>query len=87
MKKKIFMAMSIAAVAMLAVSCGKEHQCKCVATEGEDLGKLHILVVDQSLKCSDITEMAFEKKVVSEDGSQTLVRYDSYKVNCRDYGD
>lgn len=82
MAKKIF---PIALLALITLcSCSKERQCKCVTTDVPDDGLLKVLVVDHSMKCSNITEMGFEQKVVTENG-QTLQRVDMHKVSCRDW--
>lgn len=63
-------------------SCSKEHQCKCVTTDVEDDGLLKYFVVEGSIACEDITEMAFEEH---HDGS--LREVEVHKVSCRRYGD
>ena len=67
-------------------SCSKEHQCKCVTTDIEDDGNLKVFVLEGSVSCEDITEMAFEEHV-SVEGGTSLRRVDVHKVKCRDYGD
>ncbi|MBP5677193.1 MAG: hypothetical protein J6W88_01705 [Bacteroidales bacterium] len=76
----------VAAVAVvLFASCAKERQCKCVYTENDDT-KLKIFVVDRSLKCSSITEVAEEEKYNDPNtGEHGLVRTEVHKVSCRDY--
>lgn len=75
----------VAALALLAVGCSKEHQCKCVTTDVEDDGLLKYFVVDGSISCDDITEMAFEEHI-SVEGGTSLHRVEVHKVSCRDYG-
>ena len=82
----------VAAVAMLLPlvalsSCSKEHQCKCVPTDVPDDGLLQILVVDRGMSCDDITMLAFERHIVTDDGHFSLERTDVHPVMCRDYGD
>ena len=52
----------------------------------KDLGlpNLPVMVVDHSMSCSDITEMALEEKYVTEDGTHSLRRIEVHKVTCRD---
>lgn len=84
MKKIVFL---LAAVGMLTlVGCNKEHQCKCETTDIEDDGNLKVFVVEGSIACEDITEMAFEEHVSVEGGS-TLQRVEIHKVKCRSFGD
>lgn len=89
MKKKVFIGfaalMGLVAVAGLS-GCGKEHQCKCVTTDVEDDGLLKYFVVEGSIACEDITEMAFEEHVATEGGT-SLQRVEVHKVSCRSYGD
>lgn len=66
-------------------ACGKEHQCKCVTTDVEDDGLLKYFVIDGSISCDDITEMAFEEHV-SVEGGTSLHRVEVHKVSCREYG-
>lgn len=84
MTKKII---PIAILALLALtSCGKQRQCKCTTTDIPDDGLLKILVVDNQIRCEDITEMGFERKDVdSVSGQQTLSRYEMHTVSCREY--
>lgn len=84
MTKKI---LPLAILVLLALaSCGKQRQCKCVTTDVPDDGLLKVLVVDNGIKCEDITEMGFERKDVdSVSGQQTLSRYEMHTVSCRDY--
>ena len=84
MTKKI---LPIAILALIVLtSCGKQRQCKCVTTDIPDNGLLKVLVVDNQIKCEDITEMGFEQKIVdSVTGQQTLSRYEMHTVSCRDY--
>lgn len=89
MKKKVFIGiiglMGLAGIAGLS-SCSKEHKCKCVTTDVQDDGLLKYFVVDGSISCDDITEMAFEEHV-SVEGGTSLHRVDVHKVKCREYGD
>lgn len=89
MKKKIL----VCTVAMMGLvglmglsSCSKEHQCKCVTTDVPDDGLLKYFVVEGSIACEDITEMAFEEHVSTENGT-SLHRVEVHKVSCRSYGD
>lgn len=86
MKKRVLSVLGVAML-LLCTACNKERQCKCVATDGSDDGLLHILVVDRAMSCESINEMAIEQKVVSEDGTQTLIRTDVRQVKCRDYNE
>ena len=84
------MTKKILAVALMGVfclaGCSKQRQCKCVTTDVPDDGLLKVLVVDNQIKCEDITEMGFEKKDVdTATGQQTLTRYEMHTVSCRDY--
>lgn len=83
--KKLFYMLAVAGVITLA-GCSKEHQCKCVTTDIEDDGNLKVFVLEGSVSCEDITEMAFEEHV-SVEGGTTLRTVDVHKVNCRSYGD
>lgn len=71
-------------VLLVLTSCSKQRQCKCVTTDIPDDGLLKVMVVDNQIKCEDITEMGFEIKTVNEDG-QTLERTEMHTVSCRDY--
>ena len=84
--RKITIIAGLLLLVLVATSCSKERQCKCVTTDVPDDGLLRILVVDHSLKCESITEMGFEQKVVTDDG-QTLQRVDMHTVSCRDYAE
>lgn len=86
--KKSKLILPMAALALLAVGCNKEHQCKCVTTDVPDDGRLKLLTVRGDMSCADITEWAVEKHAIdSVTHEQTLIRIDSSKVNCRDYGE
>ncbi|MBR1766920.1 MAG: hypothetical protein IJ745_07815 [Bacteroidales bacterium] len=76
----------VAAGVMLLVACGKEHQCKCVTTDVPDDGTLKVLVMDGSISCDDIKEMAFEEHVTSGGGNR-LRTVDVHQVECRSYGE
>ena len=84
--KKIVMMMSAVAVLFLAAGCNKEHSCKCMTTDVEDDGTLKVFVIDGSVDCESITEMAFEEHIAAEGGG-SLERVDVHKVKCRSYGD
>jgi hypothetical protein len=83
--KKLFYMLAVAGVMTLA-GCSKEHQCKCVTTDVQDDGLLKYFVVEGSIACEDITEMAFEEHV-SVEGGTSLQRVEVHKVSCRSYGD
>lgn len=83
--KKIMYMMAVAGVLALA-GCSKEHQCKCVTTDVEDDGNLKVFVLEGSIACEDIKEMALEEHV-SVEGGTTLTRVEVHKVDCRSYGD
>ena len=87
MKRKIMIVAGVALMTLLAASCNKERQCKCVTTDVPDNGLLKIMFVDNGLKCEDITEMAFEEHIVTEDGHHSLTRTDVHTVSCRDYAE
>lgn len=82
MMKKI-LPLAILALLTLA-SCGKQRQCKCVTTDVADDGLLKVLVVDNNIKCEDISVMGFEIKTTNEEG-QTLERTEMHTVSCREY--
>lgn len=84
MKKKI---LPLMIVALSLVGCAKDKQCKCVTTDVPDDGLLKVLVVDGSMNCSDIVEMAIEVKDRDENGNYTLRRTEVHKVKCRDYAE
>lgn len=87
MKKRLFFAGVMCMVGLAGLAgCSKEHQCKCETTDVEDDGTLKVFVLEGSISCEDITEMAFEKHV-SIEGGTTLERYEVHKVKCRSYGD
>jgi len=88
MKKKILsVVVVLATLTLVLVSCGKDRQCKCVYTDTTESAELlKLIVVDNQMKCEDITEMGYEEKVVTEDG-QTLHRTGMHTVSCRDYGE
>ena len=81
--KKLFYMLAVAGVMTLA-GCSKEHQCKCVTTDVQDDGLLKVLVVDNNIKCEDISVMGFEIKTTNEEG-QTLERTEMHTVSCREY--
>lgn len=89
MKKKVLVGVMglLGLVGMLGLSsCSKEHQCKCVTTDVPDDGLLKYFVVEGSIACEDITEMAFEEHV-SVEGGTSLDTVEVHKVSCRSYGD
>lgn len=74
----------LALTALLATGCGKERNCECTV---EDLATNYnpTLVIDNGMKCSDITEMAIEEKYVdSLSGAHLLHRIEVHKVTCRE---
>lgn len=80
---------SIAAVliALVAVSCNKERQCKCDYSDGAT-NTMQLLTVDRGMKCSSINSMAIEHKVTdSVTGKPIFVRTEMHTVNCRDYAE
>lgn len=83
MKNKILLP-ALALGALLAAGCSKEHQCECSDPKTPTLLKT-ILVVDEQMKCEDITEMGYEEKYTTESGEHSL-RRTMHKVKCRDYG-
>ncbi|MBR4505287.1 MAG: hypothetical protein IKP21_00745 [Bacteroidales bacterium] len=83
MKKRYLL---LAVLALLAVACNKEHQCKC-NFEGDN-NRMQFLTVDRGLKCDDITEMAIERHVIdSVTGTPTLERVEMHKVSCHEYAE
>ena len=82
MKKNILLP-AVALLALLAVGCSKERNCECTV---EDLVTNYnpLMIVDNGMKCSDITEMAIEEKYVTEDGVHSLRRVEVHKVSCRE---
>ena len=84
--KKI-VSIAVVLVALVAVSCNKERQCKCDYTDGET-NTIQLLTVDRGLSCSSITEMAIEQKVTdSVTGKPIFVRTEVHPVSCRDYAE
>ncbi len=86
MKKRIFLPV-LALLALTAVSCGKERHCKCFNDNEGENQYLQVMVVDRAMKCEDITEMAFEEKYVTEDGTHSLHRIEVHNVTCRELND
>jgi len=84
--KKLFCLLAVAGV-MVLTGCNKEHQCKCEKVDApDDVSERNmIFVLDGSISCDNITEMAFEEHV-SVEGGTTLRRIEVHKVKCRDYG-
>ena len=82
MKKKVLLSV-MALMAILAVGCGKERNCECTV---EDVVTNYnpLLIVDHSMKCSDIKEMAIEEKYVTDDGTHSLRRVEVHKVSCHE---
>lgn len=70
-------------MALAFVGCNKERNCECTI-EDENYNYNPVMVVDHSMSCSDITEMALEEKYVTEDGTHSLRRIEVHKVSCRD---
>lgn len=84
-KKAIYL---VAALCLVFVACGKEHQCKCTTTDIPDDGLLKLLTIDGGMDCEDIHTMGFEVHYVdSTDGSHSLMRTEMHDVSCRDYAD
>lgn len=85
--KKLIYVLAAAGVMVLA-GCGKEHQCKCEKTDAPDdvTEQNMVFVLEGSVSCENITEMAFEEHV-SVEGGTTLRRVEVHKVKCRSYGD
>lgn len=81
MKKKY--TLIIFALALTAVGCGKRVNCECIV---DDIPQLYnpVLIVDNGIKCSDITEMALEEKYVTDDGTHSLRRTEVHKVTCHE---
>lgn len=82
MKKNIIMS-ALALLTLLAVGCGKQRNCECYI---DNISADHnpILVIDNGMKCSDITEMAIEEKYVTEDGTHSLRRTEVHPVSCHE---
>ena len=76
------------ALALLAIACNKEHQCKCDVTDEGATNKLQLLTVDNGLKCEDVTEMAVDKIVKdSVTGENIFTRVEIQHLSCRDYAE
>ena len=83
MKKRYLLLAGV--VALMAVGCNKEHQCKCTLVDGyEDNTTENIFYLEGSISCEDITEMSYEEHVAAE-GVNSLERVRVRKVKCRDY--
>lgn len=82
MKKKVLLS-AMALMALIAVGCGKQRNCECVV---EDLVTNYnpVMVIDNGMKCSDLTEMAIEEKYVTDDGTHSLRRVEVHKVSCHE---
>ena len=84
--KKLIYVLAVAG-GMVLTGCGKEHQCRCEKTDVESgWDENMVFVLDGSVSCENITEMAFEVHE-SVEGGTTLRRVEEHKVKCRDYGD
>ncbi len=73
----------LALLALTAVGCGKQRNCECVV-DGGGYNYNPILVVDDGIKCDDITEMSIEEKYVADDGTQSLRRVEVHQVHCHE---
>ena len=82
MKKRLLFP-ALALLALTFASCNKERNCECIVEDG-DYNYNPVMVVDHSMKCSDITEMAIERKIQGADGEPTLERIEVHKVSCHD---
>lgn len=82
MKKKAILP-AMALLALLAVGCSKQRNCECVV-EGLVTNYNPVMVVDNGIKCGDITEMAIEEKYVTEDGTHLLRRTEVHRVSCHE---
>lgn len=81
--KKIILLPVLAVLSLAAVSCGKEKQCICYYEDVESHYEKTIFV-GPGLECSDITEVALEERVTTEEGAHTLQRTDVHVAHCRD---
>ena len=82
MKKSIILP-ALALLALLAAGCGKQRNCECIV-EGSLSSHNPVLVVDNGMKCSDITEIAIEEKYVTDDGTHSLRRTEVHPVKCHE---
>lgn len=82
MKKSIIFP-AAALLVLLVSGCGKQRNCECVV-EGTAIIHNPVLVVDNGMKCSDITEMAIEEKYVTDDGVHSLRRTEVHPVKCHE---
>ena len=82
MKKKAILPI-IVMTALAVAGCGKARNCECYV---DDVSVAHnpVMVVDNGIKCSDITEMAIEEKYVTEDGTHSLHRTEVHPVKCHE---
>lgn len=74
---------ALALLALVATGCGKERNCECTV-EDATYNYNPLIVVDHSMKCSDITEMALEEKYVTDDGTHSLHRTEVHQVSCHE---
>lgn len=74
---------ALALLALAATGCGKERNCECTV-EDATYNYNPLIVVDHSMKCSDITEMALEEKYVTDDGTHSLHRTEVHQVSCHE---
>lgn len=82
MKKRIIPAIVVFAC-LIAAGCGKEKQCICYYDNVDAYYEKYIFV-GPGLNCSDISEVSYENRVTTEEGSHTLQRSDIHQVHCRD---
>lgn len=82
MKQRILLP-ALAFLALLATGCGKQRNCECLV-DGVSASHNPVLVVDNGIKCSDITEMAIEEKYVTDDGTHSLRRTEVHSVSCHE---
>ena len=82
MKKRLLLP-AVALLALTIASCGKDRNCECVVEDG-NYNYNPLMIVDHSMKCSDITEMALEEKYITEDGTHSLQRTEVHKVSCHE---
>lgn len=82
MKKKVILP-ALALLALVAAGCSKERRCECIL---DDASVSHnpILVIDNGMRCSDISEMAIEEKYVTDDGTHSLRRIEVHSVKCHE---
>lgn len=83
MKKNRLLLPALAVLALLATACGKEKQCLCYY-EDVDAYYEKTIFVGPGIDCEDISEVAYEERVTTEEGEHTLVRYDEHIIHCRE---